>query len=205
MNIQTRDNTTDMMTLKSIGQYKSCPIPKDCVVLDVGGHIGTFTNWALEQGAGRIVAYEPEPDNFRMLKINTIGKPVEIHNKALTGDGRDVLLNVKTSGHTGGHSILFDGPTRDHITVPSERFVDVINRVQPHVVKIDCEGAEYEFDLPNTLPDSVQYVTMEIHLNRKDLRENKAPKLIENFKNWTAIKEPHVTPKGWQAIAVWSR
>lgn len=205
MNIQTREGTTDNMTVKSIGQYRSCPIPAGCKVLDVGGHIGTFTNYALEQGAGFVVAYEPEPDNFRMLQINTAGKPVEIHNKALTADGRDVQLNVKTSGHTGGHSIVYDGKTRNHIIVPSEAFLEVVHRVQPNVVKIDCEGAEYEFDLPNSLPDSVQYVTMEIHLNRKSLREIEAPKLIAGFSNWHAIKEPKVTPKGWQAIAVWAR
>jgi len=205
MNLLTRDGTTDNMTVKSIGQYKSCPIPKDAIVLDIGGHIGTFSVWAVEQGAGRVVAYEPEPDNFRMLSLNTNDMPVETRNKAVTGDGRDVLLHVKTSGHTGGHSILFNGPTRTNITVPSDRFIEVVNEVQPQVIKIDCEGAEYEFDLPHSLPDSVQFVTMEIHLNRKNLRNELAPELIKGFSSWNAIKEPHITPKGWQAIAVWGR
>jgi FkbM family methyltransferase len=205
MKLQIRENTTDAMTLGEINSYKTCPIPAGCTVLDIGGHIGSFSNWALEQGAGKIVTYEPEPDNFRMLKINSEGKPIEIHNKAITRDGRDVMLNVKTSGHTGGHSIVYDGPTRDHLIVPSEAFKDVVHRVQPQVIKIDCEGAEYEFDMPDTFPDSVQYVTMEIHLNRKNLREIEAPKLIKAFDGWTAIKAPRVTPKGWQAIAVWAR
>jgi len=205
MNLQTREGTTDMMTVKAIGQYKACPIPVGSTVLDIGGHIGTFSIWAIEQGAGRVVAYEPEPDNFRMLSKNTYTYAIDIHNKAVTSNGRDVTLNVKTSGHTGGHSILFDGPTRNHITVPSERFIDIVNRVQPAVVKIDCEGAEYEFDLPYSLPDSVRFVTMEIHINRKDLRNEKAPALIEGFKDWKAIKAPHLTPKGWQAVAVWGR
>ena len=205
MDLQTREGTTDAMTLGEINAYKTCPIPAGCKVLDVGGHIGSFTNWALLQGAGFVVAYEPERDNFRMLTLNTEGKPVEIHNKALTRDGRDVMLNVKTSGHTGGHSILYDGPTRNHIIVPSDSFAEVVARVQPNVVKIDCEGAEYEFNIPETLPDSVQYVTMEIHLNRKALREIEAPKLIQGFEKWTAIKQPKITPKGWQTIAVWAR
>jgi len=205
MKLQMREGTTDSMTVKAIGQYKICPIPANSTVLDIGGHIGTFSVWAIEQGAGKVVAYEPEPDNFRMLSLNTTGLNVEIHNKAVTADARDVALHVKTSGHTGGHSILFNGPTRKDVIVPSERFLDIVNRVQPEVVKIDCEGAEYEFDLPNSLPDSVRFVTMEIHTNRKDLREQKAPQLIDAFKSWTALKEPKITPKGWQAIAVWGR
>jgi FkbM family methyltransferase len=205
MTLQVREGTTDMMTVKSIGQYKSCPIPANSVVLDIGGHIGTFSVWAVEQGAGRVVAYEPEPDNYRMLCLNTAGMPVETNNFAVTSDGRDVELHVKTSGHTGGHSILFGGKSRKNLLVKSQSFLDIVQRVQPQVVKIDCEGAEYEFDLPNSLPDSVQYVTMEIHLNRKMLREYQAPTLIEGFSKWTAIKEPKITPKGWQAIAVWGR
>lgn len=205
MSLQTREGTTDLDTVKSIGQYKTCPIPKDSVVLDIGGHIGTFTTWAVGQGAGKVVAYEPEPDNFRMLTLNTAGMPVEINNKAVTRDGRDVALHVKTSGHTGGHSIIFNGRTRQDLIVPSERFIDIVNRVQPVVIKIDCEGAEYEFDLPDTLPDSVRYITMEIHLNRKDFRENLAPKMIEAFKSWTPIKPPRITPKGWQTTVVWGR
>jgi hypothetical protein len=46
---------------------------------------------------------------------------------------------------------------------------------------------------------------MEIHLNRKALREIEAPKLIQGFEKWTAIKPPKITPKGWQTIAVWAR
>lgn len=205
MNLQTREGTTDLMTVKSIGQYKSCPIPEGATVLDIGGHIGTFTTWAVGQGAGKVVAYEPEPDNFRMLSLNTAGMPVELNNKAVTRDGRDVALHVKTSGHTGGHSIIFNGPTRQDLIVPSDRFIDIVNRVQPVVIKMDCEGAEYEFDLPETLPDSVRYVTMEIHLNRKDFRNELAPKMIEGFKNWTPIKAPRITPKGWQTTVVWGR
>ena len=95
--VQIRPNTTDDRTLKEVRSYFSTPIPKGCTVLDIGGHIGSFTNWALDQGAGKVVAYEPERDNFRMLRINTKGKPVKIYRCAVTGDGRVVTLNVKTS------------------------------------------------------------------------------------------------------------
>lgn len=206
LNLQTREGTTDSMTVGSLGQYSKLPIPQGCVVLDIGGHIGSFTRYALHRGAGRVVAYEPEPDNFRMLRINTEGYPVTIHNKAVTGDGRNVTLNVKVNGHTGGHSIITQSKNRTPITVPSESFKEIMNQVNPEVVKIDCEGAEYEFGIPENLSPSVKYITLEIHLGRKELRNNKAPKLINDLNQWGhAIKPANPTPKAWTVVGVWER
>lgn len=204
--IKTRIGTTDAMTLNDIVQYRHLPIPKGCSVLDIGGHIGTFTNYALERGASRVVTYEPEPSNFAMLEQNTIGKSVAIFNKAVTGDGREVQLNVKTNGHSGGHSIYYDSPERNHIRVPSEAFASIVERVRPDVVKIDCEGAEYEFDIPFSLPRSVKYLTIEIHTNRKEWRTRLAPKMIADFaRTWNVLKQPKITPRGWATIAVWEK
>jgi len=202
--IKTRPGTSDERTVKEIKAYRCVPVPKNCRVLDIGGHIGCFTYWALEQGAGKVVTYEPEPDNFRMLKINTKNKPVTIHNKAVTSNGRTVTLNVKTSGHTGGHSIVYSGPTRDHVEVPSVSFKQAVSEFKPHLVKIDCEGAEYEFDLPNSLPKSVLYVVMELHLQRKDMREQGIA-LVDRMKSWEVLKEPKISPKGWACVGAWRR
>ena len=37
-------------------------------VIDVGGHLGTFTRFAIEQGAALVVAFEPEPTNLACLR-----------------------------------------------------------------------------------------------------------------------------------------
>lgn len=39
-------------------------------VLDVGAHIGVFSRYMIEKGCQRIIAYEPEPSNFELLKRN---------------------------------------------------------------------------------------------------------------------------------------
>ena len=200
-----RPETTDLMTKKEIRSYRLLPIPEGSVILDVGAHIGFFTRWALSQGAAKSFCFEPEPNNFQYLQMNTSGLPVECNNVAVTGDGRDVQLNVKTSGHTGGHSIVFNGPTRSQLVVKSVAFRDIVNKIQPNVVKIDCEGAEFEFDLPNSLPKSVQYLTMEVHFNKRELRHDKAPKLLEAMKSWRTIKPFNVTPKAWTIVGVWER
>lgn len=195
-----------MDTVKSLNQYKYLPIYPGCTVLDIGGHIGSFTRYALSRGAGRVVAYEPEPDNYRMLVINSEAKPVTAYNQAVTSDGRKVTLNVKTNGHTGGHSIVIDSKNRDHIIVPSVPFREAVESAQPEVIKIDCEGAEYEFNIPHAFTESVRAVTMEIHLGRKQFRQIEAPKLINDLDKWgKRLKLTNYTDKTWTVIGTWER
>lgn len=48
------------------------------VFVDVGGNIGTASLCALKRfGAGRAVAFEPEPKNFKFLKLNLIANDLE--------------------------------------------------------------------------------------------------------------------------------
>lgn len=44
--------------------------PSGHVVLDVGAHIGAFGRYALDRGASRVIAYEPEPENAALLRAN---------------------------------------------------------------------------------------------------------------------------------------
>ena len=39
-------------------------------VLDIGAHIGVFARLALSKGCHKVIAYEPEPDNFELLSQN---------------------------------------------------------------------------------------------------------------------------------------
>jgi FkbM family methyltransferase len=38
------------------------------VVFDLGSHLGTFTRYALSRGAGKVIAFEPEPSHLAFLK-----------------------------------------------------------------------------------------------------------------------------------------
>jgi FkbM family methyltransferase len=38
------------------------------VVIDVGGHLGTFTRFALDHGARQVVGLEPEPRNVACFR-----------------------------------------------------------------------------------------------------------------------------------------
>jgi FkbM family methyltransferase len=43
-------------------------IRKGDIVLDLGAHLGTFTRFALQRGAAKVIAFEPEPSHIACLK-----------------------------------------------------------------------------------------------------------------------------------------
>src|SRR5205823_14512254 len=55
------------------------------VILDVGAHCGAFSWTCLVRGAGRVFAYEVEPDNFAILERN-------LHPYAHAFVGRNVAV-----------------------------------------------------------------------------------------------------------------
>jgi len=67
-----RPNTDDLKIVKSNLVTKHyirnfVPITKNSIVVDVGAHIGAFSAIAAKI-AHKVVAFEPDPDNYQMLK-----------------------------------------------------------------------------------------------------------------------------------------
>lgn len=121
--------------------------PADCVV-DVGANIGYFTLHAgrLVGPAGRVHAFEPEPENYRLLKHNVDAqgfRHVSCHAVAL-GEASGELplfLNTWNGGmHRLYESVCNDGP---HVTVPVRRLDNLLGDVPINLLKIDVEGLEF--------------------------------------------------------------
>jgi hypothetical protein len=69
----TRPGTLDRAIVRDSEQYLGLdPGPKD-VLLDVGANIGAVASLFLARGVRHVVAVEPEPQNFELLLLNTVG------------------------------------------------------------------------------------------------------------------------------------
>jgi FkbM family methyltransferase len=116
--------------------------------LDVGANIGYYVLLSdfLVGGSGRVVALEPDEENFHLLQRN-----VKMHGF------NDPGIYLRAAGAENGHINLYKSSSNygDHHTYSGEgravansvevcRLDDLIiseNR-RPRVVKIDCQGAE---------------------------------------------------------------
>jgi FkbM family methyltransferase len=148
-------------------------IGPDDTVVDIGAQAGTFTVLAANAAKnGRVIAFEPEPNNHALLMENVALNKlhnVAVSQKAVTNRAGKATLYV-SSNNTGGHSFSV-APTmvqKTAVTVRTTTFADIvrdhdIDRI--NFLKIDAEGAEYAilFELQDTILRKIDKISMEFH------------------------------------------
>lgn len=109
---------------------------KDGVIVDIGANIGTFSIPASKYG--KVYAYEPNIENFQILKMNIAlnNANVEAFNYAIGKPGEDTIEN--SSGHSRIGSAGGSGKQKVKIIGFDDIPVKDID-----LLKMDCEGGEY--------------------------------------------------------------
>jgi FkbM family methyltransferase len=118
------------------------------IVLDIGAHIGyhTLAFAKLVGDKGIVYAFEPDPDNFGLLKKNIemndynniISEQAAISNK--TGK----ILLYLSKYNEGDHQIYDSKEDRDHIEVRCLKLDDYFKnrKININFIKMDIQGAE---------------------------------------------------------------
>lgn len=175
------------------------------VVLDVGANCGYFSALAVKRGAARVVGFEPEPHSMVLAQINA--PEAELRQQALVRNPTSdrVELWLAPSGLNSGNSSLRAAKGRTPLEVEVADWDAVMNEVQPSVIKMDCEGAEYNL-LSGPIPNHVKQIAMELHLMQPEWRAE-ALKVVRWFKRngWECVKEPRFTDKNWTTLGGWRR
>lgn len=125
-------------------------VPKS-VMIDIGANIGTFTLYMAEkQKKLKIFCYEPDEENFKCLKENfEINQfhTLYAYNLAVGSQNKPVKIYAKNSREMGtpGSSILHKTnkfKTVDCVTL--QNILDDNKIFECDLLKLDCEGAEYD-------------------------------------------------------------
>ena len=144
-------------------------------VIDVGANVGAYTLLAakLVGENGRVVALEPEPINFNLLKrnieINGFKNVILLQLAAWNKDGSAVMeIRRNIADHTlspqfGSTEALFQ------MEVQTARIDSLTRKIGIRKVdwlKVDVEGAEYKvlMGCRNLLASSRAHVLIEVHL-----------------------------------------
>jgi FkbM family methyltransferase len=200
--IYMRKGTYDLEVMKEVKRTFGWLDVEGKRVLDIGAHIGTFSHMAHAKGAKEIWAIEPEYSNYQML-LGNVGSFTKTYNAALvSGDTKEVeLYEASYKASTNHSTIPIKG--RKAVKVPAVKFGEILEEFQPEVIKMDCEGAEYDL-LETTLPESVQEIALEIHLFRKEMVKQ-GKKLVELFDTWEMVKVPKINTKSSTTHGGWRK
>lgn len=133
-------------------------------VLDLGAHVGYFSELAARKGA-RVIAFEPEHYNFLRLKERLGADPkVTLVNAAAWDSDVEMGIDINPK-NSGGHT-LFGRP--EFVECPVVKCVDInswLERegISPTFAKIDTEGSEYRIVSSLALPARKIPMAIEIH------------------------------------------
>ena len=206
--LETRPGTYDDYVMTEIERTYGWMDVKDKVCVDVGACFGATTAMFADKGAKLIVSIEPDEDNFRMLTKNTAGMPVHAIRAAAVQrsyEGESATFYLNQRKNRGAHS-LFVSRGRPSVTVPIVRLQEVLEKFQPEVLKVDCEGSEYPL-LLETLPPCVKQLTAELHFGKRAWRNELAPAVLEKLKDdgWLTKRSPILTGGYWFTWGGWQR
>jgi FkbM family methyltransferase len=143
------------------------------VVVDIGAHIGLFSIYLAKRWPGiKVIAFEPFPINFRNCRDNLLLNGVTsvvLSSKAISSDER-VLNMAMDPRNSGGASAIVGGPDREQHAIDLESItLDQVFATQNirrcKLLKIDCEGMEYEILFGCRSLVQVEYVVGEFHTN----------------------------------------
>ena len=170
---------------------------KDSTVVDIGAHVGVVSIYLAKKYGCKVFAYEPSLHNYRRLldniKANSLKELIQVFPVAVTNNGREVTISEDTN-NSGGTNIYSDGYKVESITLKNiinvilMKYITIDNKID--LLKIDCEGAEYEIFEDLTPLEHVKAVRGEFH-HRKGLDPHA---LLERVRK--AVPNTHVTIQG---------
>jgi FkbM family methyltransferase len=153
--LHLRVDERDSLGLVATGSYEPYEtalllslITPESIVLDVGANVGYHTvQFARAVGPlGRVFAFEPDPDNLRLLahNVRTNGfDNVTIVPKAVTSVTRSLNLFLSPDNH-GDHRVYDSGDGRQAVHIDAVAIDEVMREVTGPVslIKLDIQGAE---------------------------------------------------------------
>jgi len=143
------------------------------IIIDIGANVGYFSLFILSQHPkARVIAFEPLKANILLLEkhkaINNLDN-LNICEQAVHGTEKSITINYNDSiDYSVGASILNRAKGNESITIPALSIPDIFkenNITNIDLLKIDCEGAEYNiiFNCPDECFKKIENIVIEVH------------------------------------------
>ena len=141
------------------------------VVIDIGAHIGLFSMYLAKRWPTlKVLAFEPFPCNYRNcaenLRINGVDNVI-LSPEAIVHEKRRLSMAADPSNSGGASAVVREfeayGVTDDIPTITLDEVFQVHAIDRCKLLKIDCEGMEYEILHGTQVLDQIEYLCGEFH------------------------------------------
>jgi FkbM family methyltransferase len=184
-----REDTTDIKAIQEVivrNEYKKEKIDftfeENENWLDIGGHIGTFTKILNSIYNCNVETYEPDFNNYEILKMNTEKQQgIKINNYALTTSNKEYLEFYKPTKENDKYRYTEIKNSRPHSLLKNKHIENVMN-VNYDGCKMDIEGTEMSFIDAGYIPKS-EKLCFEYHITKDRKIKNlfNRIKILEDF------------------------
>ena len=185
MSLIFREGTWDEDIFKSVNTHNEYQVKSfaNLTVLDVGGHVGSFSHLALTGGAKRVIAVEPDKESFLVLRHN-------LHYEALNGTsaicisaavgGRNDLatLSPTRKGNTGEGRVGVGG--KELVSTGTLDSLIGLCDDKVNLLKLDVEGAEHDILINSAKLHYVDNIVGEYHLGGEFSKNDLETLLVVN-------------------------
>jgi FkbM family methyltransferase len=132
-------------------------------IIDVGANVGFFSLAARDFYPSAIIhAYEPNPRILPLLRANTLNLEIQIQPEAV-GDRNGHVTMVDSGPSDQAKTRIADASDQAIRQVTIETLIERIGG-SVDLLKLDCEGAEWEILKPSRSWAVVRNIRMEYHL-----------------------------------------
>lgn len=134
-------------------------------ILDVGGFVGDSALYFLQNGAKKVLVYDPVKENLLCAKYNLKKYPgkYELHRYFVCG--RDGAIEISSAAPPSSIGFGACTPGRYLHRTRCISIKNVLRRSRNvDIAKFDCEGCEYDLlDVPSSLIGKIPYWSVEFH------------------------------------------
>ena len=153
-------------------EYRTLDV-KGKVVIDIGANIGDSAIYFAKKGAKKIIGIEPLVNNYDVAKknveLNGLSEKIELR---LIGCGCEKnTRKISTERKGVYYSLVEDDPEGMDVSITT--LDEIIEKIDDEIVlKIDCEGCEYEIILgsQNDVLKKFSHIAIEYHRGYKNLK-----------------------------------
>lgn len=156
-------------------------------VIDIGGHLGTFSIFAARQSKHvTVYTFEPSPSTFRFLKdnlkFNHLDDQVKVYQEAVFDHDRGASFYVDNT--SAFRSLIHQSENSGKLSVSTTTLVKIFKQFKLEscdFLKMDCEGAEYAIleSTPTEIFAKIKVLALEFHQFNPDQNPMRLKTLLE--------------------------